>query len=176
MIHHADLYLETADALKNGSFVPGNRVYNAVATAFGKAPPTEAGLVAQFFAGETAKVAGEQSQGEVNAILDKMKTDGSPEQMKQAGQEAATDRRGADDSLSGEDRGRQTAEPLRLQYSAPLRRKFLQRRGLDPNTMQPVKQGGQQGGPPLIKTKAEFDALPSGTLYTESNGKTYRKP
>ena len=38
------------------------------------------------------------------------------------------------------------------------------------------KQGGQQGGPPLIKTKAEFDALPSGTLYMESNGKTYRKP
>jgi hypothetical protein len=36
--------------------------------------------------------------------------------------------------------------------------------------------GGQQGGPPLIKTKAEFDNLPSGTLYMESNGKTYRKP
>jgi hypothetical protein len=82
MIHHADLYQETADALKNGTFVPGNAVYNAVATAFGKAPPTQAGLVAQFFAGETAKVAGEQSQGEVNAILDKMKSTGSPEQIR----------------------------------------------------------------------------------------------
>jgi hypothetical protein len=32
------------------------------------------------------------------------------------------------------------------------------------------------GGPPLIKTKEEYDRLPSGTIYQESNGKTYRKP
>ena len=171
MIHHADLYLETADALKNGSFVPGNRVYNAVATAFGKAPPTEAGLVAQFFAGETAKVAGEQSQGEVNAILDKMKTDGSPEQMKQAGQrllQIAAGRMIPYQERIADAKLQNLAPPI----FGPSEKEILQRRGLDPNTMQPVKQGG----PPLIKTKAEFDALPSGTLYTESNGKTYRKP
>lgn len=32
------------------------------------------------------------------------------------------------------------------------------------------------GGPPLIKTKSEFDALPSGTIYLEEDGKRYRKP
>jgi len=29
---------------------------------------------------------------------------------------------------------------------------------------------------PIIKTQAEFDALPSGTLYVEPDGKRYRKP
>ena len=143
MIHHADLYLETADALKNGTFVPGNRVYNAVATAFGKAPPTEAGLVAQFFAGETAKVAGEQSQGEVNAILDKMKTDGSPEQMKQAGQrllQIAAGRMIPYQERIADAKLQNLAPPI----LGPSEKEILQRRGFDPNTMQPVKQGGQQ--------------------------------
>ena len=141
MIHHADLYLETADALKNGTFVPGNRVYNAVATAFGKAPPTEAGLVAQFFAGETAKVAGEQSQGEVNAILDKMKTDGSPEQMKQAGQrllQIAAGRMIPYQERIADAKLQNLAPPI----LGPSEKEILQRRGFDPNTMQPVKQGG----------------------------------
>ena len=175
MIHHADLYQQTADALDNGTFVPGNAVWNAVKTAFGKAPPTNAGLVAQFFAGETAKVAGEQSQGEVNAILDKMKTAGSPEQMRQAGQtllQIAAGRLIPYQETINDAKLQGIAKPL----LGPSEKAILQRRGFDPDTMQPVKQGGQQGGPPLIKTKAEFDALPSGTLYMESNGKTYRKP
>ena len=142
MIHHGDLYQETADALDNGTFVPGNAVWNAVKTAFGKAPPTNAGLVAQFFAGETAKVAGEQSQGEVNAILDKMKTTGSPEQMRQAGQ-----------TLLGIAAGRmipyqEIVNQAKLQnlkdVLGPSEKAILQKRGFDPNTMQPVKQGGPQ--------------------------------
>ncbi len=31
-------------------------------------------------------------------------------------------------------------------------------------------------GPPAITTKAQFDKLPSGTVYTGQNGKQYRKP
>lgn len=34
--------------------------------------------------------------------------------------------------------------------------------------------GGQQI--PTVKTKAEYDALPSGTEYYEDDGKKYRKP
>jgi hypothetical protein len=31
-------------------------------------------------------------------------------------------------------------------------------------------------GTPIVKTQAEFDALPSGTVYVEPDGKRYRKP
>ena len=150
MIHHGDLYQQTADALDNGTFVPGNAVWNAVKTAFGKAPPTNAGLVAQFFAGETAKVAGEQSQGEVNAILDKMKTAGSPEQMRQAGQTLlgiAAGRMIPYQEMSDDAKLQGIAKPI----LGPSEKAILQRRGFDPNTMQPVKQGGQQGGPPQYR-------------------------
>lgn len=36
--------------------------------------------------------------------------------------------------------------------------------------------GGGGGGTPVISTKADFDKLPSGTVYRESDGNTYRKP
>lgn len=36
-----------------------------------------------------------------------------------------------------------------------------------------VPQGGK---PPVITTKAQYDALPSGSVYVEQDGKRYRKP
>lgn len=40
------------------------------------------------------------------------------------------------------------------------------------------KLSGQTGAdnPPLITSKSAYDALPSGAVYTEDDGKTYRKP
>lgn len=87
LIHHADLYMQTAEALKNGTFVPGNKIYNAVVSAFGSAPPQNAALVARFFAGETGKVAtgGVPAEGEINGILKNLGTSASPEQIAGAG-------------------------------------------------------------------------------------------
>lgn len=56
--------------------------------------------------------------------------------------------------------------------------------GLNPQVAPPQPQTPAQKpapatnseGPPLITTQQEFDALPSGALYRESNGQTYRKP
>lgn len=33
-----------------------------------------------------------------------------------------------------------------------------------------------QGGTPIVRSQAEFDALPSGAVYVEPDGKKYRKP
>src|SRR5262249_55628077 len=87
LIHHADLYMQAAEALKNGTFRPGNAVYNAVATTFGAAPPTNAALVARFFASETGKVAtgGVLAEGEINGILKNLGTDASPAAIAGAG-------------------------------------------------------------------------------------------
>ena len=176
MLHHADLYMDAATALKNGTFKPGNEIYNKIATIFGAAPPTNAALLAQFFASETGKVAtgGVPAEGEIKSILSKMSTDGSPEAME-----------GAAKTLIGIAAGRMI--PLKdrrdkwkldklVDILGPDAKAVLQRRGFDPETMKPVQQGGGGGKPPLIKTKAEYDNLPSGAIYTESNGKTYRKP
>lgn len=37
-------------------------------------------------------------------------------------------------------------------------------------------QAPAQQGPPVITSKAQFDALPSGTIYVERNGKQFKKP
>jgi hypothetical protein len=55
---------------------------------------------------------------------------------------------------------------------------------VDQRFLDVIRQGGMPStGPqgitaplPLVKTKAEFDALPSGTRYKEEDGNTYRKP
>lgn len=142
LIHHADLYLQTADALKNGSFVPGNAAYNAVASAFGSAPPTNAALVGRFLAGETGKVAtgGVPAEGEINGILSKLGTNASPDQI-----------RGAAQTLLGIAAGRM--QPLQervnnakignvVQVLGPDAKSILSRRGFDPATMKPSAGAG----------------------------------
>lgn len=53
--------------------------------------------------------------------------------------------------------------------------------GLDQQSpAQPIQQPQAaqpaQGGAPLVRSKAEFDALPRGAVYVEPDGKRYRKP
>ena len=86
LVHHAQLYQDVANSLKNGTFTPGNAVYNSVAQAFGSSPPTNANLVAQFLAGETAKAAGgSQAEGEVTRILGSLSKNASPQQISDTG-------------------------------------------------------------------------------------------
>lgn len=42
----------------------------------------------------------------------------------------------------------------------------------------PAPQGARpmQNGAPIVRSQAEFDALPSGSVYVEPDGKKYRKP
>lgn len=141
LIHHADLYLQTAQALKNGTFTPGNAVYNAVAQAFGSAPPTNAALVGRFFAGETGKVAtgGVPAEGEINGILKNLGTNASPDQIS-----------GAAKTLLQIAAGRATPLMERVdkaklgnvvQVLGPDAKQILQRNGFDPNTMKATASG-----------------------------------
>ncbi|MES2136614.1 MAG: hypothetical protein V4502_06090 [Pseudomonadota bacterium] len=167
LIHHADLYMQTAEALKNGSFKPGNAVYNAVASTFGSAPPTQANLVARFFAGETAKVAtgGVPAEGEVNGILAQLGNNASPDQIAGAGKTLL--------QIAG---GRMTplmekAKDAHLENVYPVigpdAAEILKRRGFNPATMKPNAGGPAGAGVRAVTGKAERDALPSGTQYTK---------
>jgi hypothetical protein len=145
LVHHADLYLEVSQALKNGNWRPGNELYNRVASAFGSAPPAEANLVARFLASETGKVAsgGVPAEGEINGILGTMRSDGSPDQMAKAGQRILQIAAGRMAPL----KERRDAAKLQnfVQILGPDAQAILQRRGIDPETMQPAAAGGGGG-------------------------------
>ena len=175
LIHHADLYLATADALKNGQFRPGNAAYNAVANAFGSAPPTQANLVARFLAGETGKVAtgGIPAEGEINGILKNMGNDAGPDQIK-----------GAAQSLLGIAAGRMI--PLqekvnhadlqaRVQVLGPDAQAILTRHGFDPATMKPIAKGGGGGAiPAAVSTLLSAPSVKPG-IHKLSDGSSWMK-
>ena len=175
LIHHADLYLATADALKNGQFRPGNAAYNAVANAFGSAPPTQANLVARFLAGETGKVAtgGVPAEGEINGILQNMGNDAGPDQIK-----------GAAQSLLGIAAGRMV--PLqekvnhaglqaRVQVLGPDAQAILTRHGFDPATMKPIAKGGGGGAiPAAVSTLLSAPSVKPG-IHKLSDGSSWMK-
>lgn len=45
-----------------------------------------------------------------------------------------------------------------------------------PGSQPPPAPRAPAGQPPIVRTQAEFDALPSGAVYVEADGQTYRKP
>lgn len=45
-----------------------------------------------------------------------------------------------------------------------------------PAAAAPPQPPSASNNPPLVRSKGEFDALPSGTVYREPDGKVYRKP
>lgn len=139
LVHHADLYMEAAQALKNGTFRPGNEIYNKVATAFGAAPPVQADLVARFFASETGKVAtgGVPAEGEINGLLKSLNNNSSPEQMFKVGQTMLQLAAGRATPLS--ERLKEAHLQDVKKVFGPDAQAILQRRGLDPNTMKPVQ-------------------------------------
>lgn len=138
MMHHAQLYQETAQALKNGTFKPGNAVYNEVKQAFGAEPPTDAKLVAQFFASETGKLAtgGVPAEGEIKQILDNMSTNGSPEAM--AGAAKTLMKIGIGRAVPLQERVNQAKLNNVVQVLGPDARAIVAAQGYDPDTLKPA--------------------------------------
>lgn len=159
VIHHADLYMETAKALRNGTFKPGNAVYNAVASVFGSAPPQNAALVARFFASETGKVAsgGVPAEGEINGILKNLGTDAGPDQIEGAGKTLLQIAAGRATPL--QERVDDAKLGKLVHVLGPDAQAILARRGFDPQTMKPVTQPAGQagkGGGPTTPPKNPF--------------------
>jgi hypothetical protein len=144
LIHHADLYMQAAQALKNHTFVPGNAVYNTIATTFGAAPPQNAALLARFLAGETGKVAtgGIPAEGEVNGILKNLNTSGSEDQLMNAGRSILQIAAGKATPLI--ERAHKAKIDNVVDVIGPHAQDILKRRGFDAN-MQPAAGGGAPG-------------------------------
>jgi hypothetical protein len=79
---HMDQLSDAAKALKNGSFVPGNEVYNKVASWFGSAPPNNFNALKEAVAGEMANaLKGNATDPEIAHISKTILSSGSPEQL-----------------------------------------------------------------------------------------------
>jgi hypothetical protein len=139
MIHHADLYQQVAAALKNGSWRPGNAAYNAVAQAFGAAPPANAALVGQFLAGETAKLAqgGAPFESEVKDITKVLGTNSSPEQIANAGKTLLQVASGR--AIPLQEKVDDARLNGKVQVIGPDAQAILQRNGYDPKTLKPTQ-------------------------------------
>ena len=182
LVHHADLYLDTAAALQNGTFRPGNAVYQAVQDLTGKAQPTNAALVAQFLAGETGKVAtgGTPTEGEVNKVLAKLGTSSSPDQIAGAGQTLLQIASGRMIPLK-EMRDKAGLQKF-VDILGPDARNILIKRGYDPETMQ--KATGQTPRAPIVVIDPNGGAHPFATeagaqafenMVKQSGGTTRRQ-
>ena len=82
---HLDQLSDAADALKNGSFQPGNKAYNYFATMFGGAPPTNFNSLKAAVSGELASaLKGNATDQEIHTIAGNISAAHSPDQLKGA--------------------------------------------------------------------------------------------
>lgn len=135
-IHHADLYLQAQEALKNGSFQPGNALYNKFVDTFGSPNVNDSKIVARALAGEINKAtSGVQAEGEMKGTLDTLSSSASPEK--------AT---GAVKTMIGLMAGKLSALNEKVQDAklgkvvhvlGPDAKEILGRRGFNPDTMKP---------------------------------------
>jgi hypothetical protein len=165
LVHHADLWLQAAEALKNGNFRPGNAAYNAVASTFGSAPPTEANLVARFLAGETGKVAsgGVPAEGEINGILKNLGNDAGPDQIAAAGKSLLQVAGGRMVPLK--ERAKAMHVDGIVQVLGPDAEAILRRRGFDPETMKPAAPGAATGAAGIPTLPAKLSKADEGKVF-----------
>lgn len=82
---HLDQLADAADAMKNGSFKPGNQLYNYVSTIFGGAAPTNFEGIKAAVAGEMATaLKGNATDQEIHTIQATIDRSSSPEQLRGA--------------------------------------------------------------------------------------------
>lgn len=78
---HLDQMHEAAKAMKNGTWQPGNRLYNSIAATFGAAAPTDYQFVMNAFAGEAASaLKGNATDPEIAHVISTLGSKQSPEQ------------------------------------------------------------------------------------------------
>jgi hypothetical protein len=173
LVHHAELYQQAGEALRNGSFTPGNAAYNEISKMMGSAAPQNADLVARFLAGETGKVAsgGVPAESEIHGILDNLKTKNSPQQISDAGKTLMQVAAGRFTPLM--ELAKKNKLDNVVQVLGPDAKEILTRRGFDPNTMKPAGAGGAPGAIPAAVTSALSSQGPG--IHTLSDGSKWMK-
>lgn len=80
-VHLAD-YLEAAQAMKNGTFTPGNEIYNKISAIMGRPAPTDLATFSNIVSGEMANaLKGSATDIEIHNIKQTMQNSSSPDQF-----------------------------------------------------------------------------------------------
>ncbi len=172
LIHHADLYNEVADALKNGQWRVGNALYNKVSTAFGSAAPPNANQVMQFMAAESAKLAtgGVPAQSEIHSILSNIDTNGSPDQLRGAAD--TTLQVAVGKAIPLMERVKKVGLENSIDIIGPDAAEILKKRGIDPATL---KKAAQQAATPaggyMVGDSVMYQGKPHKITAIKPNGK-----
>jgi hypothetical protein len=81
-VDHLDQLHEAAKAMKNGTWQPGNHLYNYIAEKFGASAPTNYAYVMNALAGETASaLKGVATDNEIEHVMKTLSGDMSPAQL-----------------------------------------------------------------------------------------------
>jgi hypothetical protein len=178
VVSHLQTMQDLGDALKNGNIVAFNRVAQTLAEQTGSSVPTNFDTAKQIVGAEVIKalgVAGAGTQSERQEAADAFNSARSPAQLNQA---IAVARR----LLIGELQG------LRRQYVAatglggdsfdemlePQTRSFFGEGQGGGESSAPASKGNQNV--PRVASDADYDALSSGTIFIDPEGKKRRKP
>lgn len=179
VIGHIAEMLKDGEALRNTSFRPYNYVANAASNATGNAAPTRFLTSSTAVADEMAKLfkgtgaATDQSIKDWKATI---KPDMSPEQIRASAETALTlmaSRLGALHEKYSTTMGRAPERP----FLSPSSRAILRTNGLqvpEPGA-EVTEPSTSPQGPATVTTQEQYNALPSGTAYVDSNGKRATK-
>jgi hypothetical protein len=177
---HAALLDAVANQLDNGDFTPGNKVKNLWMKIFGSPAPTNLHTVTGFLGREAVRATVNSGAGTGNERELAIGDDASPSQMHDAGSTIRQLARGQLNSLhiravrGGVDFNSLLAPEARDAYgtgttsiTAPV------------GPQSPAPPSGPPsagGGPAKISNDAEYNALPSGSLFIGPDGQTRKKP
>jgi len=146
---HMDRLSEAVKAMKNGSFTPGNELFNYFKDKYGSASVTDAGMVTDVVVGEMAKaMKGNATDVEIAKLGQKLRASNSPEQwagIVHHGIELLSDK-----ATTYQERFQQVA-PGDTTYDVllPSARKALNKYGVGGSLS--AKPGGTGGGKDLSK-------------------------
>lgn len=167
-IEHLNTLQSAADALKNGNIQVFNQLGNQIAAATGQTPPTNFDATKKIVADEIVKgIVGsgggvadrEEAARVISGANSPAQLAGVIKQYKEL--------------LGGQLKG------LKQQYERTTQRKDFDDTFLTPEArreLEPPPAAKKESAPKKISTDADYNALPSGSLFVGPDGKTRRKP
>ena len=162
-VSHLDTLRELGRALDNGDVTRINAAKQRFAEEFGVPAPTNFDTAKSIVADEVAKgvIGGSTAQNDRETLAAALRRERS---FKATEGSIDTFQKLLGGQLGG----------LRQQYERTTGNKDFDQAFLSPSTRKALEKDPK--AVPVVSTQEEYDALPSGAIYTESDGKKYKKP
>jgi hypothetical protein len=171
LVHHAGLLYDTIDALNNGTLVPGNAIYNKIATTFGSAPTGNFNIVRDFVSHESAKLAqgGAPNESDIKENAKNMNSAGSPDQLKQGLDKILQIGGGGMQAIN--EQGRTYGMGQNFTVLGKEGAAIMQQHGIDPATLKPSASAAASVSQFKAGDSVMYNGAPHKVLGYGKNGK-----